>query len=103
MDSVNTFGVIAVKKIIPRRRPTIAGGVIIFRMRQLALRINLRIPTKSIAIKSGNRIAKASLILDWLAIKGSDRIPRPAPKPLFDTPTMITLITAHTKNMNECA
>ncbi len=102
MESVNTFGVIAVKKIIPSTTPTIAGGIIIFRMRQLALRINLRIPTKSIAIKSGSKIAKASLMLDWLAIKGSDRMPRPAPKPLFDTPTMMTLVTAHTKNMNEC-
>jgi hypothetical protein len=41
-------------------------------------------------------------MLDWLAINGNDSTPRPAPKPLFEIPTTITLIIAQIKKTKEC-
>ena len=92
-----------VNKIIPISRPINAGGRINFKIRQSAFLMKRRKPTKSMAISSGNKIAKDSFMLDWLAIKGKDNTPRPAPNPLFEIPTTMTLTIAQMKNTKECA
>ena len=62
--SVKALGVMTVKKIMPTNMPTKAAGRISFKIRQLAFFKNRRMPTKSIAISSGNKIAKASFRVD---------------------------------------
>ena len=100
--SVNALGVMTVKKIIPKNKPKNPDGRMSFRIRQFAFFKNRRIPTKSIAINSGNKTAKASFKVDWLAMSGKESTPKPAPKPLFEIPTTITLKIAQMKNASEC-
>jgi hypothetical protein len=99
--SVKALGVMTVKKIMPRNMPTKAAGRINLRIRQLAFFKNRLIPTKSIAISSGNKIAKASFKVDGLAMSGNESTPKPAPNPLFEIPTTTTLAIAQMKNASE--
>ncbi len=95
------LGVIAEKKRQPNNIPNAAGNKISLSILQSAFFRKRRNPTKSIAIKSGNKIARASLMLDWLAINGNESTPKPAPNPLLEIPTIKTLIAANTKKIEE--
>ena len=97
------MGVMTVKKIMPNNMPKNAAGRISFRMRQFAFFKNRLIPTKSIAINSGNKTAKASFKVDWLAMSGKESTPKPAPNPLLEIPMTMTLKIAQMKNASECA
>ena len=79
--------------------PIAADGNTRLNIFQFAFRKKRLKPTKSIAMSSGNKIANASAILTWLANKGSESVPSPAPKPLLEMPTSRTLRMAKMKNV----